>query len=418
MNSIGGQCGIGIPLPNNQIGGENFIRHIGNDKLIFDFKEGSGTTVRDKSHCGNDGVFPRDAIAGISEYPPAQSDTYVKATTKYSTGYWAYFATDPAKTLTGNDTNGSWISDAGGNTDQRFHIDLGSTKIVKRIYCENYHNSGGSLTIGVQNFTFWGSNTGAGSFDDLVYGNDEGWTELTVSQNTFDQHVGADQADPKYITVQNLTAYRYYAFKFVDNYGDGSYMGVRRIELQLETAWKGTTAAPTRRRNSLYFDGGDCVKLAQDFLAKADFVNGGSFVVVHKTPTTSGTQDLIDIEGAWFLHFISTGKIKFDIDGGSTAPSSISSSRYDDNVYHCTIGTWDKETSATVKNIIDCVVDGVSTQDLFNNSLNRESAIGSNYAHNNKWYIGSIKMVHILNKCLSGIECQQEYLTNKFRGNN
>ncbi len=39
-------------------------------------------------------------------------------------------------------------------------------------------------------------------------------------------------ADPKYITVTNSTAYRYYAFKFADAYGSIYYMGVRRIELQ------------------------------------------------------------------------------------------------------------------------------------------------------------------------------------------
>ena len=169
-----------------------------------------------------------------SQYP-TQDDDHVKATTKYDTDYWAYFATDPAKSLTGGWLGNAWLSYGDGlnKTNQRFHIDLGSSKIIKRIYYENVHSSGASTNEGVQNFTFWGSNTGAGSFDDLVWGNDEGWTELTVSQNTFDIHVSADQADPKYITVTNSTAYRYYAFKFADNYG-ADWMGVRRIELQTE----------------------------------------------------------------------------------------------------------------------------------------------------------------------------------------
>jgi len=167
-----------------------------------------------------------------SQYPPAQSDTYVKATTKANTDYWPYFATDPAKSLTGHPGTGAWFSGSGSVTNQRFHIDLGSAKILKRIYYENVHDNGGTTTKGVKNFTFWGSNTGAGSFDDLVYANDEGWTQLTTSQATFDIHSAANEADPKYITVTNTTAYRYYAFKFADNYGDASYMGVRRIELQ------------------------------------------------------------------------------------------------------------------------------------------------------------------------------------------
>jgi len=171
--------------------------------------------------------------AYISQYPPAQSDTYVKATTKWSGDYWAYYATDPARSLTGGWQYKAWLSANGTVTNQRFHIDLGSAKIIKRIYYENAHTFGGATAYGVQNFTFWGSNTEAGTFDDLVYANDGGWTELTVSQNTLDQHSEADEADPKYITVTNSTKYRYYAFKFADNYGSLEYMGVRRIELQI-----------------------------------------------------------------------------------------------------------------------------------------------------------------------------------------
>ncbi len=409
MNSIGGLNAIGVPLSHNAIGGEPFIRHIGNDKLIFDFKEGSGTTIKDKSHCGNDGTFPY-----TSQYPPTHSDTYVKATTIRDTGYWAYYATNPALPLLGASSGQSWTSASGEKTEQRFHIDLGSSKIVKRIYYENFHSSRFYTDFGLKNFTFWGSNT-AGDFADLVYANNGTWVRITTLPTAFDKHISSNVADPKYITVTNTTAYRYYAFKFADNQGDATFMGVRRIELQTINFAKN----PTWKRNSLYFDGGDYIVLAQDFLAKADFVNGGSFVVVHKTPTLSGTQLLIDIEGAWFLGFLSDGKIFFNIDGSSSAPSSISSSRYDDNVYHCTIGTWDKETSATVKNIIDCVVDGVSTQPLYDiDGSNRESAIGSNYTYTAKWVVGVIKMVRILNKCLSGIECQQIYLANKWIGNN
>lgn len=171
-----------------------------------------------------------------SQYPPAHSDTYVKSTTHLDVNYWAYFATDPAKSLTGSSGGNSWLGSNGAVTNQRFHIDLGSAKIIKNIYYENQHVEGGATDRGVNNFTLWGSNTGAGSFDDLVWGNDEGWTELTVAQNTFDEHIGLDQADPKYIVVTNAVAYRYYAFKFADNHGHSDYLGVRRIELQTKDA--------------------------------------------------------------------------------------------------------------------------------------------------------------------------------------
>ena len=62
FGSVGGRQGIGAPI-SERIGGENFIRHIGNDKLICDFHEGSGTTVHDKSHNNNDGTFGAGAAA-------------------------------------------------------------------------------------------------------------------------------------------------------------------------------------------------------------------------------------------------------------------------------------------------------------------------------------------------------------------
>lgn len=178
-------------------------------------------------------------VSYTSQYPPAFSGTYVKATTERPADYWPYLTTDPSEPLIGTITGNQWMSgwDFDTSTNQRFHIDLGSAKIIRRIYYENSHNVGSGIDRGVQNFTFWGSNTGAGTFDDLVWGNDGGWTELTVAQNTFDEHSEADEADPKYIIVTNLIAYRYYAFKFADNYGASMEMGVRRIELQTEDGY-------------------------------------------------------------------------------------------------------------------------------------------------------------------------------------
>lgn len=62
MNSIGSTSGIGASLSPNQVGGDNFIRYIG-DRLILDFHEGAGTTVQDLSGNGNDGTFGAGAAA-------------------------------------------------------------------------------------------------------------------------------------------------------------------------------------------------------------------------------------------------------------------------------------------------------------------------------------------------------------------
>ncbi len=173
-------------------------------------------------------VLSRKAAIPFSAYPPAQSGTYVKATTTYTTEY-PYQATDPTKLLTGGHTGRTWLANTYAN--QRFHIDLGTAKKIVKIYYENYHNAGANTNRGAKTFTLWGSNNAA-AFADLTYGTDTNWTQLTSSQATFDQHVALDQADPKYITVNNLTAYRYYALKIADNWGAVDLLGLRRIELQ------------------------------------------------------------------------------------------------------------------------------------------------------------------------------------------
>ena len=169
-------------------------------------------------------------------YPPAHNDTYVKATTKFATTYWPYFATDPAKSLTGDRGNNEWGSGSGSITNQRFHIDLGSSKIIRRIYYENSHHFGTDTSTGAKNFALQGSNE-VTAFSELAYATDTNWT--TIGTYQFDIHVSADQVDPKYILIANTVAYRYYAMKISDCWGGGTYsfMALRRLVLQTEDGY-------------------------------------------------------------------------------------------------------------------------------------------------------------------------------------
>jgi hypothetical protein len=162
-------------------------------------------------------------------YPVEHSDTYVKATNKFDVTYWPYFATDPSLPLTGVSGSASWTSTTLTNANQRFHIDLGVTRIVNRIYYENYHHSGGTTNSGSKTFTFWGSSDAA-DFAALNYASTGTWVQINTSTNIFAQHVASDVVDPKYITATNTTAYRYYGFKIADNWG-GTTLGLRRIAL-------------------------------------------------------------------------------------------------------------------------------------------------------------------------------------------
>lgn len=178
-------------------------------------------------------------------YPPAHNDTYVKATTKYSTATWPYFATDPAKSLTGSYADNSWLSGSGTHLNQRFHIDLGDVYIIRRIYYENYHSSGSGTTTnrGARNFTMQGSNS-ASAFAQLTYATDTDWTGLTTDATEFDIHASVDASDPKYILVSNTVAYRYYAIKVADNWGAASLTGIRRIVMQTEDGYSPLVFTP------------------------------------------------------------------------------------------------------------------------------------------------------------------------------
>lgn len=164
-----------------------------------------------------------------SLYPPAQNGTYVLATSESDASHHVYCCTDPTKSLTGAATDVSWASAHSTTPNNRLHIDLGTVKVIARIYYENYHSSGGSTTSGAKDFTLWGSNTAA-AFADTTYATDTNWTQLTLSSSTFLEHVALDQADPHYINVTPSSGYRYYAVKMSSGYEH--YNGLRRIELQ------------------------------------------------------------------------------------------------------------------------------------------------------------------------------------------
>jgi hypothetical protein len=159
----------------------------------------------------------------IPLYPPAQSDAYVKATSTLGARH-PYNATDPTKLLTGSDINDGWLTDAG---HIRFHVDFGAAYVIRGIYYENNHASGGETSFGMQSFFLQGSLT-AGAFAELTYAIDTNWVDLLTNPVVFDQHVPLDMADPRYVLVANSVAYRYAALKIWDNYG-AIYTGLRRL---------------------------------------------------------------------------------------------------------------------------------------------------------------------------------------------
>lgn len=177
--------------------------------------------------------IPASALTYTTQNPPDTTGTYVVATTSLGSSFVPNLTMNQGLSLTGTYVGTQWLS---SNKPNRFNIDLGSAKIIRRLYYENSHAGGLGTTSGVYHFTMYGSNS-ASSFSDPAYASDTGWTNLTLPKLTMDQHVAADTTDPKYILIENTVAYRYYSFKFADNYAGDVNMGVRRMGLQTEDGY-------------------------------------------------------------------------------------------------------------------------------------------------------------------------------------
>jgi len=157
---------------------------------------------------------------------PTLNTTYVKTTNYLNASYYGYFTCDGTKSLTGAAADNQWC--AGINANQKFNIDLQAQYHIKRIYYENGHESG-DASRSAKTVIIYGTDTNFST----VYSSLTGLTELW--SGTFDQHVGSDVPDPKYIYLSGTTAYRYYIFRIADSWGgeEDDYISIRRIELQV-----------------------------------------------------------------------------------------------------------------------------------------------------------------------------------------
>jgi len=170
-----------------------------------------------------------------SAYPTGYSTTYVKATNAEAP---AHQACNPALSVTSTDhANNSHYGDVSTGGSQRFHMDLGSAVIIRRIYYENnFFSTGTNTDNGWKTITFWGSNS-ATAFAELTYATNTDWVQLTIDSSQCVQHPANSSADPHYILVNNSVSYRYYGFKVADGWGSGTYLGIRRIELQTQDGY-------------------------------------------------------------------------------------------------------------------------------------------------------------------------------------
>ena len=164
-----------------------------------------------------------------ANYPPAQSSTYVKASS-YIGGFDPFYATDPALSLTGDCTGTSWLS--GTTAVQKIVVDFGSAVAFDRLYLDNYHHYGGYTTRGIYQYRLYGSN----SSEALTrYANSTDLTDLTlIGSYTAAEHVASDTSDPQFFVLDG-NDYQYAVLIIDANFG-GVYHGIRHFEIQSEDA--------------------------------------------------------------------------------------------------------------------------------------------------------------------------------------
>ena len=167
-------------------------------------------------------------MAYVSQYPPAQSATYVKATTTLAGDYYPYNATDPTNSLTGGPSGNQWYSESGALYN-KINIDLGEAVIITRLYIENGNESGAYTGFGIKGLEIYGTNS-ADAFANTTYVT---LTDLTLIDTIeVAQHVASDVADPQYFALDNITAYQYIVLRVVTSWSGASQCSVRRIECQ------------------------------------------------------------------------------------------------------------------------------------------------------------------------------------------
>ena len=169
-----------------------------------------------------------------ANYPVAYNTTYVKGLSSGSQAQPVHQTFNPALSLTGSSSGTQWDSGHTGVLQANIQIDCGASYALDRIYYQAAHYSGAPGSIGIKDFTLWGTDN-AGAFAVETYGVDTNWNQITpadLSQTYFNQHVAADQSDPRYITIANQTAaYQYWRLKISTAYGD-NHIENRHIEFQ------------------------------------------------------------------------------------------------------------------------------------------------------------------------------------------
>lgn len=176
----------------------------------------------------------------------------------------AYNAMNPTNSLVGGWAGNSWTTIDFVTTNQRFIVDLGDNKVVRKVVYNNWHSLGGSTERGAYESRIYGSSVND-SHTTTTYGNTTGLTLLSPSGSnatgwfTFDRHVNSDVADTKNFTVNNENAYRYYIFDIANSRDPVNNIGFRHLQLQTEDGFTPSLQADFEANLTTAYSG-DCIQ--------------------------------------------------------------------------------------------------------------------------------------------------------------
>ena len=197
-----------------------------------------GVTATGMTKVGSTFVLDHTTGSG-GDYLDNPNPTAV-ATSSLNALYLPEFGFDTDLTTTGAAPSNSWVPLAGSVTNQRLCVDLGEKYLIAGFRISNGHDNGGDTDRGVKDFDFKLSND-AGDFTG-VYDTDIALEGGATGQAT--QHT-SNSADPEWeeFGITEISA-RYCIFKFANNWGNPTYMQLRRIEILIGVAGPGIVTIP------------------------------------------------------------------------------------------------------------------------------------------------------------------------------
>lgn len=172
----------------------------------------------------------RQVFRYVSKFPVTFDSTTVKTSSEYGGTYKCYNAFNYNLPLTGDFSQFvNWI--ASPAIPIKLSVDLGSAIAPARLLITNSHHSGTTTDSGANLVRVYGTNssvafanTDATNIDNLTL-----IAEINVPRHP-------DGSDSPVINSFTLgtdpTTYRYMVFRILSSYGNPSYVGVRRIEIQ------------------------------------------------------------------------------------------------------------------------------------------------------------------------------------------